>query len=459
MNSQEITFKTKLSYGLGALGKDFACAPIYIFLMYYLTDIAGISAAFVGTIFLAARIIDAVTDPMMGMVVDNTRSRFGKFRPWIVIGTVINALVLIALFSTHHFEGTTLYIYAACCYILWGLTYTIMDIPYWSMIPALSSSRAEREKLVIWPRLFASLAWFIVGSYGLFFVSTLGDGNEGDGFFKISIVIAILFILSQLLTAFNVKEKVTASNTTAKFKLKDVVNIISSNDQLKTLIATVLSFQIANMLVGGFAIYYFTYALGDKELFPAYMMVAGIAEVAGVSLFPRLASLIPRKMLWLLACTLPILSSFILLFMNIFAPGDLLLIGLSGATIRFGVGIANALQTVMLSDVVDYGEYKTGRRSESIIFSIQTMLVKFAGAFGGFIVGVGLTVVGYQANVAQTEETLFGIQSLMIVLPVFLMMFSAIIYKRFYRLHDGFNQVDFENQAIPVTAKVSMTSA
>lgn len=353
--SDKITLQTKVSYGLGALGKDFACAPIYIFLMFYFTDVAGLPAAFVGTIFLAARIIDAITDPMMGVIVDNTRSKFGKFRPWIVIGTLLNAVVLVGLFSTHMFEGTTLYIYAAAAYILWGLTYTIMDIPYWSMIPALSSSRQEREKLVVWPRLFASLAWFVTGTYGLYIVGQLGQGDQGKGFFNVAMLIAVLFIMSAFLIARNVKEKIAPPMTIAKFSFKDVLTIIGKNDQLKALIGTVLSFQIANLLVGGFAIYYFSYALNKAELFPVYMMFAGIAEVAGVFLFPRIAALLPRKYLWMIACGFPILSCFILLIMGFVAPANVIIIGIAGAAIKFGVGIANALQTVMLADVVDYG--------------------------------------------------------------------------------------------------------
>ncbi len=124
-----VDLSTKVSYGLGALGKDFACSIIYIFLMFYYTDVAGLSAAFVGTLFLVARVVDAVTDPMMGLVVDNTRSRFGKFRPWIVIGTLVNSFALVAVFSTHMLSGTWLYVYAAVTYILRGVTYTFMDIP------------------------------------------------------------------------------------------------------------------------------------------------------------------------------------------------------------------------------------------------------------------------------------------------------------------------------------------
>ena len=448
--SDKITLQTKLSYGLGALGKDFACAPIYIFLMFYFTDVAGLSAAFVGTIFLAARIIDAITDPMMGVIVDNTRSKFGKFRPWIVIGTLLNAIVLVGLFSTHMFEGPALYLYAAAAYILWGLTYTIMDIPYWSMIPALSSERQEREKLVVWPRLFASLAWFITGTYGLHIVGVLGEGNQGDGFFNVAMLIAVLFVMSAFLIARNVKEKAAPANAkpAEKFSFKDVLVIIGKNDQLKALIGTVLSFQIANLLVGGFAIYYFSYALGNPELFPVYMMVAGAAEVAGVFLFPRIAAKLPRKHLWKMACGFPIMSCIVLLVMAVMFPGNAFLIGLAGAAIKFGVGIANALQTVMLADVVDYGEYKTGRRSESVIFSVQTMLVKFAGAAGGFIVGVGLSVVGYVPNVEQTADTIMGLHFMMVGLPAILMAVSGFVYQRYYRLHDGFNKDDVEAEMV-----------
>ncbi|MDE1312190.1 melibiose:sodium transporter MelB [Vibrio aestuarianus] len=455
--SDKITLQTKLSYGLGALGKDFACAPIYIFLMFYFTDVAGLSAAFVGTIFLAARIVDAITDPMMGVIVDNTRSKFGKFRPWIVIGTLLNAVVLVGLFSTHMFEGTALYVYAAAAYILWGLTYTIMDIPYWSMIPALSSSRQEREKLVVWPRLFASLAWFVTGTYGLHIVGKLGNGDQGQGFFNVAMLIAVLFVMSAFLIARNVKEKQAPANAkpAERFSFKDVLVIIGKNDQLKALIGTVLSFQIANLLVGGFAIYYFSYALGNAELFPIYMMVAGAAEIVGVFLFPRIAAALPRKNLWLMACGFPILSCLVLLLMALIAPGNAMLIGLAGAAIKFGVGIANALQTVMLADVVDYGEYKTGRRSESVIFSVQTMLVKFAGAAGGFIVGVGLSVIGYVPNVEQSESTIMGLQFMMVGLPAIMMAVSGFVYQRYYRLHEGFNQEEekeIEAQSEHVTA-------
>ncbi|MEH6454225.1 MAG: melibiose:sodium transporter MelB [Psychromonas sp.] len=437
--SNQITLQTKLSYGLGALGKDFACAPIYIFLMFYFTDVAGLPAAFVGTIFLAARVLDAITDPMMGVIVDNTRSRFGKFRPWIVIGTMLNAIALIALFSTHMFEGTTLYIYAAAAYIIWGLTYTIMDIPYWSLIPALSNNREEREKLVVWPRLFASLAWFITGTYGLHIVGELGNGDQGAGFFNVSILIAVLFVMSAFLIARNVKETVEVGEKVQKFSFKDVMVIIGKNDQLKALIGAILSFQVANLLIGGFAIYYFTYALGNAALFPIYMMVAGIAEVAGVFLFPRIAALLPRKHLWMIACGFPVVSCLTILVMGFISPGNVILIGIAGATIKFGVGIANALQTVMLADVVDYGEHKTGRRSESVIFSVQTMLVKFAGAAGGFIVGVGLSIVGYVPNVEQSASTIMGLEVMMVGIPAVLMITSALIYKRYYYLHEGFS--------------------
>jgi len=308
MMSDKISLKTKFSYGVGMFGANFGCAPIYVFLMFYFTDIAGLEAAFVGTMFLVARLIDAVTDPMMGMIVDNTRTRFGKFKPWIVIGTLLNALFILALFKSHVFSGTSLYVYSTIIYILWGVSYTIMDIPIWSMVPALSKSRPEREKLVVWARLSASTVWWLVGAYGLATINYMGGSEQSNGFFNAAVGACAIFVAGAFFLFFNVKEKVEVEPKKAeKITVKDMLHIVSSNDQLKALIGCILSFNIANMMIGGFGLYYFKYVIGLENMFSQYMMAAGLAEISGVFLLPFLANRLPRKHMWLIACMLPVL--------------------------------------------------------------------------------------------------------------------------------------------------------
>ena len=433
--AQRLPLEIKFSYGLGALGKDFACSIVYIFLMYYYTDVVGVPAAFVGTLFLVARILDAVTDPLMGLVVDNTRSRFGKFRPWIVIGTLINSVALMALFSAHEFTGSALLLFVTITYLLWGITYTVMDIPYWSMVPALTSLREERERLVVWPRLFASFAWMMMGAYGLAVVGYLGEGAEGRGFFELSGIIVLAFMISAAITSVRVKEQVSTTVAPDRFTLRDVVGLLRRNDQLASLIGFVLSFNIATQLVGGFAIYYFSYAIGKPELFPMFALVSGAAEMLGVFLFPWLCRYLPREITWYIASLFAMACSAVLLVGSIFAPGSGVLVAMAGAALKFGGGIANGLSTVMLADVVDYGHYKTGKRSESILFSVQTMLVKFAGAFSGFFIGAGLTMIDYVPNEVQSDFTVTGLRVLMIALPACFLIISIWIYKKTFRLH------------------------
>ncbi|MGL4511127.1 glycoside-pentoside-hexuronide (GPH):cation symporter, partial [Cetobacterium sp.] len=235
-----VSLKTKLSYGLGALGKDYACAIVYIFLMYYFTDVLGLAPAFVGTLFLVARMWDAINDPAMGMIVDNTRSKWGKFRPWILIGTLLNAITVVGMFTKPEvFSGKSLYIYISIMYILWGMTYTVMDIPFWSMIPALSDDKKEREEIAVVPRIFASLAWLSLGSLGLPLIAFLGKGNEGRGFSLLSLGIAGVFILTTLLMVTNVKEQIKTKKNSEKINLKEAFRLILKNDQLVALIGTV----------------------------------------------------------------------------------------------------------------------------------------------------------------------------------------------------------------------------
>ena len=435
-----LTTRTKFSYGLGALGKDFACSIVYLFLMYYYTDVAGVPAAFVGTLFLVVRMIDAVSDPVMGMIVDNTRSRFGKFRPWNVFGTVVNSLAFLALFSAHLFSGSQLLLFVTVTYIVWGLTYTIMDIPFWSMVPALSAHREERERLVVWPRLFASIAWTVVGTYGLATIAVLGKGDDGKGFLLLCGLIIIAFIASALVTFTQVKERVATQTTSERFSFADVISILRNNDQLASLIGCVLTFNIGTQLVGGFAIYYFSYAIGKPELFPMFALVSGIAEMLGIFFFPWLCRHLPRRFTWYIASLFALACSLVLLAGSILAPESGILVAVAGALLKFGGGIANGLGTVMLADVVDYGHYKTGKRSESVIFSVQTMLVKFAGAFAGFFIGVGLSLIGYVPNEIQSEATVIGLRALMIGLPVFFLVASIWVYRRTFHLHGDLHQ-------------------
>jgi len=142
--------------------------------------------------------------------------------------------------------------------------------------------------------------------------------------------------------------------------------------------------------------------------------------------------------MWFIACAFPVLCSLVLFLTGIYSPESAFLAGLAGAVLKFGGGIANGLSTVMLADVVDYGEYKTGQRSESIIFSVQTMLVKFAGALSGFFIGIGLSMIGYVPNVEQSESTILGLRFMMIGTPLVLILLSVWIYKMQYRLHGDF---------------------
>lgn len=432
-------FKLKLSYGIGALGKDLACAIVYIYLMYFFTDVLNLSPAFVGSLFLVSRMWDAINDPAMGMIVDNTRSKWGKFRPWIMIGTILNAVVLVAMFTKPSgLEGKMLYAYISVIYILWGMTYTIMDIPFWSMIPALSNDKKEREEVAVIPRIFASLAWLGLGSFGLPIIGLLGKGSQLKGFSYLSIGIAIIFVISSVLTVVNVKEKIVSNKSAEKINLKYAFKLILKNDQLVVLIGTVLMFNLMVQVSGGVAIYYFKYVIGHESLFSVFTGFSGLAEISGLLMFPFFSNKIGRQKVFFIACLMPVLGFSLLFLSGIFAPTNAILIAVSGIIAKIGTGFSLGISTVMLADVVDYGEYRFGSRNESVIFSVQTLLVKTAAAVSGWLIGMGLSTVGYVANTVQTPNAIAGIRSLMIFVPIVLSIVGYIIYKKYYKLNNDY---------------------
>ena len=435
----KLTFREKYSYGIGALGKDLAYAIVATYLMVYFTDVVGLNPAFVGTLFLVARLWDAINDPAMGMIVDNTRSKFGKFRPWIFIGTIVNAIVIIFLFRKPNLEGLPLYAYFSIMYILWGMTYTIMDIPYWSMIPSLTSSKEEREQVSVIPRIFASTAWLIVGTFGLSIISKLGNGDTIKGYSVFAIVVAIVFIISTMITCLNVKERVETPKNAEKVSFKQAINIIRKNDQLVVFIGIVFAMNLVMQISGTMAIYYFRYVSGKESLFSVYQAFAGIAEISGLVLLPMLTKKIGREDVFKLGSILPIGGFLVLFVAGIFAPQNAVFIAIAGVVLKLGSGFLLGSTTIMLADVVDYGEYKLGTRNESIVFSVQTLLVKGASAVAGWLVGVGLSLVGYVAGTTQTATTILGMKVIMIWIPIACAIVMYAIYKSKYKINGKFH--------------------
>ena len=407
--------------------------------MIYFTDVVGINPAFVGTLFLMARLWDAINDPIMGMIVDNTRSRFGKFRPWIFIGTILNSVVLFLLFRKPDLEGTSLYLYYSVMYILWGMTYTIMDIPYWSMIPTLATTKEDREKISVVPRIFASLGGLTVTTFGIALVNKLGNGNQIKGFEYFALGIVIIFIISTIVTCINVKEKTQVQVNNEKVNIKQAFNILKQNDQLLVFIGIVLAYNLAMQLAGGAAIYYFKYVAGKESLFSLYSFFK-VAEIGGLMLFPVVTRKIGRQQVFRVATILPMFGLITLFISGLIAPQSILFISVSAVLLNLGSGFLLGSTTVMLADIVDYGEYKLGSRNESIIFSAQTLLVKLASALSGWLIGVGLSLIGYVAGAAvQSNITIIGIRVIMTIIPSIVALVMYVIYKSKYKINGSFH--------------------
>ncbi len=442
----ELTLKQKAAYGIGAVGKDMVYALSASYAMYFYQDVLGLSATFVGLILMIARIFDAANDPFMGILVAKTNSRWGRFRPWLFSGTILNAVVLYALFAAPDLSQAGLMVYFTIVYILWGVTYTMMDIPYWSMIPAVTKTSAERENLSVVGRTCAGVGSALIAMFTMLLVGALGGDSERAGFRWVALIVAVIFVVSEVLCCIFFKEKSQTKMQTAG--VKDMFKALFRNDQALVVVLSIVLINSALYLTSNFVIYFFKYDFGGvnwKGDYTMFSTVGGAAQILGMMvLYPLLRKKLSSTQVFTVSLITGIAAYALLLvecLLGFSASLPLLLI--PGVLIFACNGMLLVLTTLFLSNSVDYGQLKTGRREESVIFSMQTFVVKAASGVAVFLAGIGLDIIGLQGNTdeagpiaEQSAGTLLGLRLMMTILPMIVLVVALLLFRRKFKLTD-----------------------
>ncbi len=442
----ELTLKQKAAFGVGAVGKDMVYALSASYVMYFYQDVLGLSATFVGLILMIARVFDALNDPFMGVLVAKTKSRWGRFRPWLLSGTVLNAVVLYALFAAPRIEGAGLMIYFAVVYILWGVTYTMMDIPYWSMIPAVTKTPADRENLSVVGRTCAGVGSALIAMFTVLMVGVLGGDSERVGFGRFALIVSVVFVVAEILCCAFFKENSQTRMETAG--VREMFSALVRNDQAMVVVASIVLINSALYLTSNFVIYFFKYDFGGagwKGDFTLFSTIGGAAQILGMMvLYPLLRKKLSNTRVFTLSIGLALGAYALLLGLCLAGfSGSLPLLCVPGVVVFACNGMLSVLTTLFLSNSVDYGQLKTGRREESVIFSMQTFVVKAASGVAVFLTGIGLDLIGLVGNTdetgpiaVQSAETLLGLRLMMTVLPMVVLAVALALFRKKFTLTD-----------------------
>lgn len=458
--TRSLTGREKFGYSLGAVAKDMVYMLSASYVLYYFQDIMGVSAVAMGIILLVARIFDAFNDPIMGIIVAKTKTKIGKFRPWLLIGTLTNAVILVLMFSCPvNLSPAGLIAYAAVFYILWGVTYTMMDIPYWSMIPAFTKGGKEREGLTTLARSCAGVGSAIItiitmmSVYALGRVFTGGDAAsvERVGFQWFAIIVAAIFVVFIIITCVSVKERSTVDMKTAT--VGQMFKALIQNDQAVAVVIAIVVVNFSIYITSNLVIYFFKYDFGGTGWYNSYTLFntfGGAIQVLSMMIFyPLLRKWFNSIKIYFIAMIMCIVGYATLLIIASTAMSNVYILFIPAFFIFAANGMLSVLTTVFLANTVDYGELKNHRRDESVIFSMQTFVVKLASGLSALVASVAIQIFNFSSDTAVTEaekvidfsegielSQKMGIRMTMTLIPIAGLVFAIIWFKKRYKLTD-----------------------
>ncbi|MDD6450313.1 MAG: glycoside-pentoside-hexuronide (GPH):cation symporter [Lachnospiraceae bacterium] len=377
--NEKIDSRTKWSYCIGATGRDAAYALVSMYLLVYVQYTVKLTTAqfaVISACMVACMVWDAINDPLMGIIIENTHFKWGKFKPWILMGSILNAIVIICLFTIRP-SGWSFVVFYGLMYLAWGMTYTMNDISYWGLLPSLSSDAKTRDTLVTLMSIFICIGQFSVAGI----VPTVVAGNAVQAYRVAALIVGLCLVGFQSLTAFGVKER-ERDDSAERVTLKKMFQIFLRNDQLTASGIAFFFFNVGQnlLLLFGVNFFYteFGYSKGGNLVF-WYTVMYGLGTLVSQALFSTLTSHFPKKKLMTFATVLLMVSYGLFLGYGYIAPKNTILLNVIGFLIFFFQGLMNLIILVYVNNTIEYDEYRFHERHDSIISAVRSFAVKLAG--------------------------------------------------------------------------------
>ena len=444
--------RNKICFGLGTVGRDALYSLVSMYLLVHLTDVVGFSdggLAVIGVMLTLFGIFDAVIDPFVGAIVDSTKTKWGKFKPWILVGMIGTGILSVLMFHNFRMGETAHIILLGVTYLLFSIFFSLNDIAYWSLMPAISKDQKVREGVGAFARICANVGMFSMVLIYLNVPSMFSFLNmeDRDVYFIFAIFCALIMWAFQSITIFGVKEDRSKLEKEERTTLKDLWRALIGNDQLMVTAVSMALFMIGYCTTTAFGTYYFKYAVGDEGLYMVFAAVLAVAQLTALSVFPLFRKKFSRKQLYT-GSMIAVTISYILFFLSFeWLP----LIVIAGLGLFFAQAFIQLLMLLFLADAVEYGEWKLGKRNEAASFAVQPFINQFGGAASKGVVSFTLIISGINAiaqsiaanpaNEAQIIATMpdsavWIMKISMMILPLICILIGFVLYMKKFKIDE-----------------------
>ena len=430
------TNKLRAAYGIGDYAICLYWSGVGFYLLYFYTDVVGISPLMAGWIYALGIAWDAVTDPFMGYIAERTRTKMGSYRPYIYYGSIPLALSFVLLLWVPPYEGLFLFIFLLLVNLIHRTCFTIVSVPYSSLTARITDDSDERTKLTTARMLFASLGTTTISFLGFPIVFLLGSGEEATGFLVLGLVAGLTAVIILSITVKFVEERPFKFSKKDLPSFRNVFKSVANNYPFWIVFFAILFLISTFLMFNNNLIYFIKYALNLHEYQGLLLGFLNASTFIGIFFWAFLTISLGKKYTWMISMACLFLGFTLFYFYPIKEFIELLIILIF---IGFANGATGVLFWSMLPDTIEYGEWKTGIRTESSLYGFMTFAQKGAIAFAAVILGTILTNIGFEPNEIQNEQTLESLKNLMSIIPL-IGVFISFVLIYFYPIDREFHK-------------------